>query len=556
MTFLFRNKGNVIIKPRKLIPLIKAVGRLTFIVLFPFPIYCQAWDAYFPLQGPGSESIRIFEPISSNRIFIGGVYDDHFSPGGENLPLNGSKELFFGEWDANGQNTWIAAAGSPDIETLDAAVVRADGTYILGGRFFDSIQFGAGSITSDLGSDAIFLACTDSEGELCWSFAIQGTAYKALGGIQETETGDLLVVGAFNGFLYFEDVPTLSSGSGTNCFVARFTANGLFVEATQFESSLDSGLEELLITDDGQMYLAGYFNDTLYIGTDKLVAETQDQDLFITKFNPESFTPVWSRHLGAQYDDQLAGISWYEDKLYIGGSFLGVLNFKTGTLDDITTPGFNNNGFLASLSSEGVPLSLAGFGGLQDENVSCFNFSSGKPLWAGYYTGDPSLVGQNLPTAAGFSFYGFAGSWKDTTWPWAVSLTTDDQAFIEQIASDELGQVWVSGFYKSNVFFDGVEETSGGFSDAFFGRLNPLFTPVSEVINPESIILYPNPTSAWLYLDSCCPLEEIRIIDQWGRNCSIQVKGQTINLEDLPDGVYYIQIKTQGALQWHRIIKH
>ncbi|MBR9919904.1 MAG: T9SS type A sorting domain-containing protein [Bacteroidetes bacterium] len=549
-------KGNAIKSVRRLPALLKAVGCTTILGVAAFA-NGQTWSDIYPLSGASAESIQLFEYTPSGNLFIGGTYSAPFSPGGENLPTFGEDDLYFGEWTEEGENLWISGAGSADDESLAGVINRQDGSFVLGGRFFDELQFPGGTITSSIGSDALFIVADNPDQDLLWSQLIEGNSTKDLQGLVPLSNGEIIAFGSFSGTLFFNQTLTFDAGINTNGFIAKYSADGQFLEARELPAQGFASIDAATVDAEDNLYLLGSFDMLIQIGTENLITETQDLDLFVARYDSDTFSPVWSQHLGAQYDEIAVGIQQQDDELLLAGYFFGVLNFKEGDLEDITTPGFNYNGFLARLDKIGTPLQLAGFGQEGDEFIRDFDLHDGKPVYAGYYVGDPQFEGQNLPASGAFKLYAYAGSWDGTNWGWATAIPTANRTFAERLTMAPNGDVWVAGTFQQNAYFNGMEFTDSGISDAFFGRLSPNFTP-SVDIEKSKFKLFPNPVSDWLIVEGLCAHAEIEIYDQWARKMppsNATIDG-VINTASLPAGMYFLRIRSCGESMLLRFIKH
>lgn len=83
------------------------------------------------------------------------------------------------------------------------------------------------------------------------------------------------------------------------------------------------------------------------------------------------------------------------------------------------------------------------------------------------------------------------------------------------------------------------------------------FVGMDEIKNKKSIILYPNPTSNELFIESELAFNTIEIIDVFGILIkSIHLKTNSVNVSDLTRGVYFIQIKLETHSVIEKFIKY
>jgi hypothetical protein len=82
-------------------------------------------------------------------------------------------------------------------------------------------------------------------------------------------------------------------------------------------------------------------------------------------------------------------------------------------------------------------------------------------------------------------------------------------------------------------------------------QVNSFLTGVNQVADPNTFIVYPNPTNGVLFV-SGAKMDEIRLVDMHGR-ILIQLESnrteEELDLGDWPAGVYFIQIRS-GETTW------
>jgi photosystem II stability/assembly factor-like uncharacterized protein len=80
---------------------------------------------------------------------------------------------------------------------------------------------------------------------------------------------------------------------------------------------------------------------------------------------------------------------------------------------------------------------------------------------------------------------------------------------------------------------------------------------IDEETSRRNLVIYPNPTLYQLRIDTELNLSEISIIDLAGKTIkSIQQNTNTINVADLPSGIYFIKIITEETIITKKFVKH
>ena len=151
-------------------------------------------------------------------------------------------------------------------------------------------------------------------------------------------------------------------------------------------------------------------------------------------------------------------------------------------------------------------------------NVTIVNTATGSNLTYLWDFGDGNTSALQNPS----NTYATAG-------PFYLCLTVDDGAGCIDQYCDSIGA-------------NGVVFKAGGFTINVIG--SPIITGVDDVEIDEELMIYPNPTSTQLTIDTELKIERISVTDITGKIInSFTRKINTINVEDLSDGIYFIIIE-------------
>ena len=114
---------------------------------------------------------------------------------------------------------------------------------------------------------------------------------------------------------------------------------------------------------------------------------------------------------------------------------------------------------------------------------------------------------------------------------------------------------------KSEVFIEIIDVNAIMYDETRFAVNTPLeittITDTDEVRNLQGLELYPNPTSDVLRMknETGLTVESIRILDLNGQVLRNVKDVQTIDLSDLPEGVYPVQINIANRTIYHKVVK-
>ena len=194
-----------------------------------------------------------------------------------------------------GQMLWGKRFGkSTSIDRVGLAV-DSGGNAVVTGRFFATVDFGAGPVASPANNWQMFVAKYDPAGGLLWArsfgdiFEEQGT------GVAVDGAGNIYLTGDFRVSIDFGGGPLEAEGQASDFFVAKLGPDGGHLWSKRFGTSSYDTPPALAVNARGDVALAGTFYDTLDLGTGPLAADGQAH-LFAARLDPDG-GPVFARAL-------------------------------------------------------------------------------------------------------------------------------------------------------------------------------------------------------------------------------------------------------------------
>jgi hypothetical protein len=210
---------------------------------------------------------------------------------------------------------------------------------------------------------------------------IAGKVFAATGdqealGVVVASSGDVVVVGRFQGTVDFGGGPLTSAG-GDDVFVARFLGNGAFVWAARFGDAADQRANAVALDMAGNVFLVGRFDGTLDVGKTSLTS-AGGGDAFVAALD-KSGNPLWARSFGDDAPQEaLAVASTPSGDVTIGGKLQGTADFGGG---DVTSAG-GDDAFLVELDVAGSFLWAKTFGDGAEQQVLGVAADAGGAVWA------------------------------------------------------------------------------------------------------------------------------------------------------------------------------
>jgi hypothetical protein len=200
------------------------------------------------LGGSSSERIQSLDIDTSSNLYLAGKFSgtSDFDPGTgtSNLTSNGADDVFVAKLNANGDYLWAKNMGGIDDDKALALSIDVDGSAFTTGSFLGTADFDPGTGTSNLisaGSQDIFIAKLDANGNFVWSKSIGGNSSEYGKGISADVFGSLYVTGDFNDTIDFDPgtgVSDVISNGSTDVFVLKLSC--LTTSGTATISACDS----------------------------------------------------------------------------------------------------------------------------------------------------------------------------------------------------------------------------------------------------------------------------------------------------------------------------
>ena len=299
--------------------------------------------------------------------------------------------------------------------------------------------------------------------------------------------GNAVATGAFQGTTDFDHGPgayNLTSGGGTDAYVAKYTAAGALVWARRVGGTAWDVGAGVAVDSGGSILVTGSFAGTVDFnpgaGTDNLTSAGGSDDAFVLKLDAAG-NYVWARRVGGTgFDEGRAIAVDASGNAVISGDFEGTVDFDPGAGTANRTSAGNADIFVLKLDAAGNYLWAERFGSTnQDLGYGVAVAAAGEVVVTGYFQGtadfDPGAGLANLTSAGNQDVFVLkldaAGAY---VWARRVGGTIVDIGY--GVAVDAGGNVLVAGAFQVTVDFDPgtgtANLTSAGGDDLFVLKLD------------------------------------------------------------------------------------
>ncbi|MEI6853496.1 MAG: SBBP repeat-containing protein, partial [Bacteroidota bacterium] len=258
----------------------------------------------------------------------------------------GSSDIFLAKYNSSGTVLWATSAGGASYEYPYSVAVDPSGNVYVAG-YFDSSSLSFGSTTlTNTGSGDLFLAKYNTNGTPLWARSAVGTGTEIAYSIATDNSGNIFMTGAFDSPSLTFGTTILTNAGVCDIFLVKYDANGSMQFATKLGGTGDDKAYSIAVDNSGHVYLAGYFSNSVIIGTTTLNS-IGSFDILQAKYDA-SGNPIWAKSTGGTSNDNANSIAINASGyIYVAGTFLSTsISFGTTT---ITNAG-SNDMFLAKLS--------------------------------------------------------------------------------------------------------------------------------------------------------------------------------------------------------------
>ena len=218
----------------------------------------------------------------------------------------------------------------------------------------------------------------------------------------------------------------------------------------------------------GNVYVTGEFEITAYFNSTALVSAGL-HDIFVAKYNSAG-NLLWVKRAGGPGGDVGYGISLDgAGNLYLTGEFEGTANFDGITL---TAHSVVNEIFIAKYNSYGELQWVKNAGGTNtDKGFSISADAAGNSYLTGWFNNWAYFGNQTLVSYGGKDIfvakYNTGGEFQ---WVKQAGDTLDDEG--KGIIVDDFGNVYATGLFTDKALFESTTITSNGSRDIFIVKYN------------------------------------------------------------------------------------
>jgi hypothetical protein len=250
---------------------------------------------------------------NGNVYVVGNFYNDSVSFGSTTLinpnPGGQNSNIYFTKYDPLGNVLWAKNLGGINNDLAAGVSTDAFGNVYVTGNFMgDSLSFGSVTV-QHIGSSDGFVAKFTATGDAVWAANVGAPVSIGSVAVCTDAAGSVIMTGYFQyNYMYVGSLSTpVSSPYSNNIFITKYDSTGQNHWIRYAGNNYGISSTGIAADTSGNVYVTGYYNDTITLGSDTLVSIGY-QNIFTAQYNA-SGAVMWARSAGGKYVDQANGIS-------------------------------------------------------------------------------------------------------------------------------------------------------------------------------------------------------------------------------------------------------
>ncbi|HYV92902.1 MAG TPA: T9SS type A sorting domain-containing protein [Chitinophagales bacterium] len=366
---------------------------------------------------------------------------------------------------------WAKSAGGTNPEWATTMTTDPSGNVYLVGNFqSDSITFGSTTLFSS-NYLGIFLVKYDGSGNVLW--AADAVAFDNVGVTSVTTDliGNIYIAGYFNDTIIFGSFTLTNEGM----FIAKYDSNGnvLWAKSSDGSDSYINGANSITTDAAGFVYVAGFYNGS-FITFGSITLNNPNgfgfsSDMFLVKYD-QTGNVLWATSAGGISDDGTNSVATdLNGNIYVSGWFNYSITFGATTLFSVNTSW--KDIFLVKYDASGNPVwALGAGGGDWEEAYSVITDVSGNIYMAGQFYSDS--ISFNSVTLLNDGYYDLFLTKFDSNGNviWVKSDGGSGGGSAGSIISDASSNIYMAGSFGDSTIIFG-SDTLMNVSSSAFGAL-------------------------------------------------------------------------------------
>lgn len=291
-----------------------------------------------------------------NYFSITGTYS---TVGSAPLSLH-ANDAFIQHFDPSGNTVWNKTfLGDISCHGMDVAVDNAGNVFGVG-NFTTKIYFETNDTLQSWGGYDFYLVKYEPSGNFQWANKLGGTGNELFPHVATDGLKTIAVAGAFKGDFHFDWAQGLTQSDSVDGFVAMYDEAGVFQNGFRIGGPGIQSVEGISFGPEGDLYVTGYFTDSISVGQTGLFSGTSQKRSFFLRVGQDGTVKWIKAATGPDWNSATGIVVSDAGKVYVSGINLGMIQIDTVQANPT---GSVTSSFVAVLDTSGLAIELQVFSG-------------------------------------------------------------------------------------------------------------------------------------------------------------------------------------------------
>lgn len=373
--------------------------------------------------------------------------------------------FLFGHVHSQVWNWAVSAGDGSNVDQCYGIATDSEGNAYWAGSVRGTSEFGCGTITTGSNTAGV-LAKYDDAGNCLWVRSVLVTFDDALAYDIAIDADDrIYITGSYNGNAVFSNGVTLGSLGSDDIFLARYDVDGNCLWACRAGSSSSSDEARGVAVDpNGAVFICGYSGgNSMSFGDITIPNPGNFRQLFIARYDSTG-TVQWAKaSTGNGQSKSARGISVANGRLFVTGQF----SFTAGEFDGIpiSTNSMGGKAYVVACDLDGNALWANSYGSGDHEGMGISADTLGNVFVVGRLWGSMFLPDDTLVSVSNNDDFVILKLDADGNYLWGKSTGSTQRDLSWSAAADGQGNAYVAVQFNATVDFFGTSLSSSGGED-------------------------------------------------------------------------------------------
>jgi len=414
----------------------------------------------------------------SENTYIAGCFLSQSITFGSTILVNddntgNTSDIFLVKYDLNGNVLWAKRSGGIGNEpwnNLSIAIDAFGNIYMAGSFDSPSINFDSFTLSNTTTLDPyadIFLVKYNTNGTVLWAKTAGGTNDDFITSVTVDDLGNAFLTGYYSSSSITFGTTTLTNSGAYDILIVKYYSNGSVAWAKKAGGTGNEQSTSIKLDSYGNYYITGYFTSSTLIFDTNTLTNAGSRDIFFTKYN-SSGTVEWAKRIGGTGEEVANSVAIdSSNNIYICGYYTSIsLNIGSSVL----TNSGNYDILIAKYDISGNLIWAKSAGGTgSDKSTSIAVDASSNSYITGTYESSIVFGTTTLSSLSSSIFLVKFDVLGNPLWAKSIEGTAGSRTS-KSISLDNSRNVYLTGYYSSNITFDNTTLTSSGNYDIFVAK--------------------------------------------------------------------------------------